>query len=116
MLRAKPSGSGPQRRRPSKVMAKAMRAGFQRFIHVPGRCLSGRAIWPPDTDQRQLGSADAGGLCAELVADPGVTTIELDTLHRFEHDWEAGASLALRDGDSRSVDTYDRHRPYSRPH
>ncbi|MEO6122655.1 MAG: AAA family ATPase [Ilumatobacteraceae bacterium] len=60
-------------------------------------------------DHRQLGSVEAGGLFAELVADPGVTTVELDTLHRFEHDWEADASLALRDGDSRSVDTYDCH-------
>lgn len=60
-------------------------------------------------DHRQLGSVDAGGLFAELVGDPDVTTVELDTLHRFEHDWEAVASLALRDGDSRAVDTYDRH-------
>lgn len=29
---------------------------------------------------------------AELVNDHGVATVELDTLHRFEHDGEAAAS------------------------
>jgi len=30
-------------------------------------------------------------------------------LHRFEHPWEALASLALRDGEASAVDAYDRH-------
>jgi hypothetical protein len=46
---------------------------------------------------------------AELVHDPGVAVVELDTIHRFAHDWEADASLALRNGDATAVDTYDRH-------
>ena len=48
---------------------------------------------------RQLDAVDAGGMFAELVGDPAVVTVELDTLHRFEDDWEADASLLLRDGD-----------------
>jgi len=35
--------------------------------------------------------------------------VELDTLHRFEHDWEATASLELRQGNTTAVDVYDRH-------
>ena len=38
-----------------------------------------------------------------------MTTVELETLHRFEHDWEATASLELREGDAAAVDAYDRH-------
>ena len=60
-------------------------------------------------DHRQLDSVDAGGMFAELVHDPDVATVELDTLHRFEHDWEAEATLGLRNGDATVVDTYDRH-------
>jgi len=60
-------------------------------------------------DHRQLDAVDAGGMFAELVNNPDVTTVELDTLHRFEHDWEANASLELRDGDAAAVDASDRH-------
>ena len=60
-------------------------------------------------DHRQLDAVDAGGMFAELVNDPEVATVELDTLHRFEHSWEAAASLDLRNGDPTVVDIYDRH-------
>ncbi|WP_395161295.1 MobF family relaxase [Ilumatobacter sp.] len=60
-------------------------------------------------DHRQLGSVDAGGMFAELVNDPEVVTVELDTLHRFEHPWEAAASLGLRNGDPNVVDIYKQH-------
>lgn len=60
-------------------------------------------------DHRQLDAVNAGGMFAELVSDPDVATLELNTLHRFEHEWEADASLALREGDPTIVDTYDRH-------
>ena len=57
-------------------------------------------------DHRQLDAVDAGGMFAELVDDPDVMTVELDTLHRFQQDWEADASLELRDGDpTRSTST-----------
>jgi conjugative relaxase-like TrwC/TraI family protein len=58
-------------------------------------------------DHRQLDSVDAGGMFAELVEHTDVLTVELDTLHRFEHQWEADASLLLRDGDDSAVDAYD---------
>lgn len=60
-------------------------------------------------DHRQLDPVDAGGMFAELVEHPDVITAELDTLHRFDHDWEADASLQLRDGDTAAVDAYDEH-------
>ena len=60
-------------------------------------------------DHRQLDAVDAGGMFAELVDDPDVTTVELDTLHRFEHEWEADASLRLRDGDHAAIDAYESH-------
>jgi len=60
-------------------------------------------------DHRQLDAVDAGGMFAELVNNLDVTTVELDTLHRFEHPWEAAASLELRNGNAMAVDAYDRH-------
>jgi ATP-dependent exoDNAse (exonuclease V) alpha subunit len=60
-------------------------------------------------DHRQLDPVDADGMFAELVHDPDVVTVELDTLHRFEHDWEAAASLLLRDGDHAAIELYDSH-------
>ena len=60
-------------------------------------------------DHRQLDAVDAGGMFAELVNNLDVITVELDTLHRFEHDWEAAASLQLRNGNAMAVDAYDRH-------
>jgi ATP-dependent exoDNAse (exonuclease V) alpha subunit len=60
-------------------------------------------------DHRQLDAVDAGGMFAELVGDPDVVTVELDTLHRFHHGWEADASLLLRDGDHTALDAYDSH-------
>ena len=58
-------------------------------------------------DHRQLDSVDAGGMFAELVEHPDVLTVELDTLHRFEHEWEADASLLLREGDLSVVEAYE---------
>ncbi len=60
-------------------------------------------------DHRQLDAVDAGGMFAELVECPDVLTVELDTLHRFDHEWEAAASLLLRDGDAAAVEEYSRH-------
>ncbi len=60
-------------------------------------------------DHRQLDAVDAGGMFAELISDPEVATVELDTLHRFEQHWEAAASLDLRNSDPKVVGVYDRH-------
>jgi ATP-dependent exoDNAse (exonuclease V) alpha subunit len=58
-------------------------------------------------DPRQLQAVGRGGMFAELCA--AARTIELDQLHRFEHDWEARASLHLRNGDPRALDAYEAH-------
>lgn len=60
-------------------------------------------------DHRQLESVDAGGMFAELVDRSNILTAELDSLHRFDHDWEADASLLLRDGDAVAIEAYERH-------
>ena len=60
-------------------------------------------------DHRQLDPVDAGGMFAELVEHPDVLTAQLDTLHRFDHQWEADASLQLRDRDTDAVEEYEHH-------
>ena len=60
-------------------------------------------------DHHQLDPVDAGGMFAELVEHPDVLTVELDTLHRFNRQWEADASLLLRDGDTAAIAAYERH-------
>ena len=55
-------------------------------------------------DPYQLQAVGRGGMFAELC-ETG-RTVELDRLHRFEHPWEATASLRLRTGDSRALATY----------
>lgn len=55
-------------------------------------------------DPHQLQAVGRGGMFAELC-ETG-RTVELDRLHRFEHPWEATASLRLRAGDGRALATY----------
>lgn len=55
-------------------------------------------------DPHQLQAVGRGGMFAELCETR--RTVELDRLHRFEHPWEATASLHLRAGDSSALDTY----------
>jgi conjugative relaxase-like TrwC/TraI family protein len=58
-------------------------------------------------DPHQLAAVGAGGglaLVAEAAASP--TLVEL---HRFEHPWEAHATLALRQGDPAGLDAYFAH-------
>jgi conjugative relaxase-like TrwC/TraI family protein len=58
-------------------------------------------------DPRQLQAVGRGGMFAELCG--AARTIELEQLHRFENDWEARASLHLRNGDARALDAYQAH-------
>lgn len=58
-------------------------------------------------DDHQLGAVDAGGAFA-LLASSRVDTPELLELHRFNHQWEKQATLALRRGDERALITYQR--------
>jgi conjugative relaxase-like TrwC/TraI family protein len=58
-------------------------------------------------DPRQLQAVGRGGIFSELC-NTG-RTIELERVHRFEHAWEAQASLMLRHGDPRALDLYEQH-------
>ena len=49
-------------------------------------------------DPRQLQAVGRGGLFNELVTGSG-RSHQLETIHRFNHPWEAAASLALGIGD-----------------
>ena len=55
-------------------------------------------------DPRQLQSVGRGGMFNELTTSGRIH--QLETIHRFNHPWEAAASLALRDGDPAVLDTY----------
>jgi conjugative relaxase-like TrwC/TraI family protein len=58
-------------------------------------------------DPHQLQAVGRGGMFAELCATG--RTIELDTIHRFDNDWEAAASLKLRHGDPTGLQPYLDH-------
>lgn len=58
-------------------------------------------------DHHQLQGVGAGGMFAYLAAQPGA--LELDTVHRFDHEWEAAASLQLRVGDPAAASAYVDH-------
>ena len=56
-------------------------------------------------DPAQIGAINApGGLITALAARGH--GIELSDVHRFRHEWEAAASLRLRDGDRSVIDIY----------
>ncbi|RCS82583.1 MobF family relaxase [Brachybacterium alimentarium] len=59
-------------------------------------------------DYGQLQSVDAGGSFGMLVADRDDAP-ELVDVHRFVHEWEKTASLDLRHGRTRVIDTYLDH-------
>ena len=58
-------------------------------------------------DPHQLQAVGRGGMFAELCS--AGRAIELERIHRFVNPWEATASLELRHGDTRSLDTYEAH-------
>ena len=65
-------------------------------------------------DPHQLQAVGRGGMFGELCATG--RTIELDTIHRFHHPWEAAASLKLRHGDPTGLDAYlDHDRIFAAP-
>jgi conjugative relaxase-like TrwC/TraI family protein len=59
-------------------------------------------------DFAQLQSVEAGGAFSLLVHERAPAP-ELIDVHRFTHDWEKAASLALRQGAPESIDVYDVH-------
>jgi conjugative relaxase-like TrwC/TraI family protein len=58
-------------------------------------------------DPRQLQAVGRGGMFAELCAT--ARSVELETIHRFRHEWEAAASLKLRHGDPDALAAYLAH-------
>ncbi|WP_395156723.1 AAA family ATPase, partial [Ilumatobacter sp.] len=58
-------------------------------------------------DHHQLQAVGRGGMFHELCRNG--RAIELDCIHRFHAPWEAAASLQLRHGDPRGLDTYLAH-------
>ena len=59
-------------------------------------------------DPHQLGPVGAGGMMRAAI-DRNAQTFTLNEVRRFTHDWEATASLRLRDGHADAVTDYDAH-------
>ena len=59
-------------------------------------------------DWAQLQSVDAGGAFS-MLASARTDVPELAEVHRFTHEWEKAASLALRTGSSEAIAAYARH-------
>ena len=60
------------------------------------------AVGDPD----QLSAVEAGGAFGMLIDAQPEKVASLRTIHRFVDDWQGPASLALRAGDRRAVETY----------
>ncbi len=60
-------------------------------------------------DWAQLSAVDAGGAFGLLVRDRGELAPQLTDVRRFHHEWEKGASTALRLGREDAVATYEAH-------
>jgi conjugative relaxase-like TrwC/TraI family protein len=58
-------------------------------------------------DHRQLQAVGRGGMFTEICTTARM--IELESIYRFTHDWEATASRRLRHSDPRALDTYQAH-------
>lgn len=59
-------------------------------------------------DPSQLGAIEAGGTLGWIERhqdQPNVTAATLESVWRFKNDWEAGNSLALRQGEHDAIDT-----------
>lgn len=59
-------------------------------------------------DPAQIDAVDAGG-AFNLLVSRRAEVPTLTEIHRFTHNWEKHASLALRDGDLAVISTYARH-------
>ncbi len=104
-----PGGDEPWRLRRGDLVvvdeAGHRRRGSMREIIT--RCQAAGAKVLPVGDPRQLGTIGPGGALADL-AEHGIVH-QLAEVRRFAHDWEAPASLRLRDGDVTVLDEYAKH-------
>ncbi|MGB8860462.1 MAG: MobF family relaxase, partial [Ilumatobacteraceae bacterium] len=106
----RPDGPGPQWRLPSGTTLIVDEAGMLSTPNLHQLTqLATSEQWRLVLvgDHRQLQAVGRGGLFAEICTTS--RTIELERVHRFTHDWEAAASLRLRHGDLRALDSYESH-------
>ncbi|WP_300614554.1 AAA family ATPase, partial [Trebonia sp.] len=75
------------------------------MLFQAARAAGARVVLAGDT--RQLGSPEAGGMFRLLAIE--VRAAELTEVRRFRAQWEAGASVRLRAGDSAVIAVYDRY-------
>ena len=107
---AKPDGADPQWRLPRGTTLIVDEAGM---LSTPDMYrltrLASSQQWRLALvgDHRQLQAVGRGGMFAELCSTTRV--VELERIHRFTNDWEAAASLRLRNGDVRALDSYEAH-------
>jgi conjugative relaxase-like TrwC/TraI family protein len=60
-------------------------------------------------DWAQLSSVDAGGMFRTLANDRGTSAPTLSDVRRFRAEWEKKASLQMREGRTKSIETYSLH-------
>lgn len=90
------------------ILDEATLAGTHTLDRITGLATDAGAKVLLVGDWAQLQSVDAGGAFAMLAAAHDDTP-ELTEVVRFTHEWEAAASLALRDGDASAISTYAHH-------
>ena len=89
------------------VLDEGSMADTHHVAEVNRRCDAAGAKLLLVGDPRQLAAVGAGGAMADLA--DRARRYELAEVRRFNADWEAGASLRLRDGDPTVVADYARH-------
>jgi ATP-dependent exoDNAse (exonuclease V) alpha subunit len=60
-------------------------------------------------DWAQQGSVDAGGAFGLLARHENTSVAELGEVHRFSSAWERAASIELRRGNEKALDSYESH-------
>ncbi|WP_445517290.1 MobF family relaxase [Streptomyces sp. NEAU-174] len=79
------------------VVDEAGMAGTRNLSRIVAEAEAAGAVVRLLGDPSQLGAVEAGGALRLVAQDVGA--VELETLHRFDTEGEADASLRLRDGD-----------------
>jgi conjugative relaxase-like TrwC/TraI family protein len=104
---SRPEGPGPGWRFPTGATIVVDEAGMLATadLHTLTQLATGHG-WRMVLvgDARQLQAVGRGGMFAEICANHPI--IELETIHRFTHRWEAAASLQLRQGSPQALDAY----------
>lgn len=90
------------------IIDEATLAGTHTLDRITGLAADARAKVLLVGDSAQLQSVAAGGAFS-MLAESRDDTPELTEILRFEHDWEADATAALRVGDTDAIGTYLHH-------